>query len=58
MLGFFVLGPIPDLDPDPSNFVDPDPHTTNADPHHWFTYFEVEMQLIVSIFNNYSFGFI
>ena len=26
-----------DLDPDPhsSKFVDPDPHTINADPHHW-----------------------
>ena len=25
-----------DLDPDWSNFVDPDPDTINPDPHHWF----------------------
>ena len=31
---FIVLDP--DLDPHCSNFVDPDPHTINADPHHWF----------------------
>ena len=29
---FIVLGP----DPHSSNFLDPDPHTINADPYHWF----------------------
>ena len=32
------------LDPDPvsSNFVDPDPHTINPDPHHWYIYYRDE----------------
>ena len=32
---FGKFGDFIDLDPDGSNFVDPDPDTINPDPHHW-----------------------
>ena len=49
---FWKFGDFMNLDPDWTNFVDPDPDpdTINPDPHHWVKVYKYYFRLILSAY--------